>query len=101
MSDPFAPRTLAKKNKKGLSIGAAAKSAAPRSNRDSVVDKLQNLELGVEYQLQLRHEDFEILGELGSGNGGTVSKVLHKTHKMVMARKVGSSIIVIEALNEA
>ncbi|KAF3931919.1 PAK-2p27 [Dactylellina cionopaga] len=101
-ADPFAPRTLAKKNKKGLKIGggggesslaSGSGSLSHHDKRDSLVDKLTNLEIGVEVQLQLRHEDFELKGELGSGNGGTVSKVLYKPRQMVMARKV----ILIEA----
>jgi hypothetical protein len=37
---------------------------------------------------ELNSEDFEKLGELGAGNGGVVTKVLHKPSKLVMARKV-------------
>ena len=37
----------------------------------------------------MNSEDFEKLGELGAGNGGVVTKVRHKTSKLVMARKVG------------
>ena len=34
-------------------------------------------------------EDFEKIGELGSGNGGVVSKVRHLKSGIIMARKVG------------
>jgi len=37
---------------------------------------------------ELCDEDFEKLGELGSGNGGVVTKVLHRTTGLIMARKV-------------
>lgn len=37
---------------------------------------------------ELCDEDFEKLGELGSGNGGVVTKVLHRTSGLIMARKV-------------
>ena len=37
---------------------------------------------------ELLEEDFEKLGELGAGNGGVVTKVLHKPTKLIMARKV-------------
>ncbi|CAH0562219.1 unnamed protein product [Brassicogethes aeneus] len=36
----------------------------------------------------LSDDDFEKLGELGSGNGGVVTKVLHKSSGLVMARKL-------------
>ena len=93
-ADQFAPRTMAKKNRKGLKIGAGIADSSSHvglsNKRDSLADKLSNLEIGVEYQLELRHEDFDVLNELGSGNGGTVSKVKHKPSKMVMARKVST-----------
>ncbi|KAK6526356.1 MAP kinase kinase (MEK) [Orbilia ellipsospora] len=92
-ADQFAPRTLMKKNKKGLKLGGMGPEAsnsplaAKPDKRDSVVDTLQ---VGVEYQLQLNHEDFQVLHELGSGNGGTVSKVIFEQDRrqIVMARKV-------------
>lgn len=37
---------------------------------------------------ELSVEDFENLGELGAGNGGVVTKVLHKRSGLIMARKV-------------
>ena len=37
---------------------------------------------------ELLEEDFEKLGELGAGNGGVVTKVLHKPTELIMARKV-------------
>lgn len=37
---------------------------------------------------ELNDDDFEKLGELGSGNGGVVAKVLHKPSGLIMARKV-------------
>lgn len=36
----------------------------------------------------LSTEDFEKLDELGAGNGGVVTKVLHKPTGLIMARKV-------------
>ncbi|CRK48751.1 hypothetical protein BN1723_020639, partial [Verticillium longisporum] len=42
----------------------------------------------IEYKLDLKQEDLEVLKELGSGNGGTVSKVRHVLTGTVMARKV-------------
>lgn len=40
---------------------------------------------------ELTGEDFEYLGELGAGNGGVVTKVLHRPSGLIMARKVGKS----------
>lgn len=37
---------------------------------------------------ELNAEDFEKLAELGAGNGGVVTKVLHKPSGLIMARKV-------------
>lgn len=51
-------------------------------------EQLSDLEVGLELRLDLRPEDFQALDELGRGNGGTVSKVLHVRTHTVMARKV-------------
>ncbi|XP_064474410.1 dual specificity mitogen-activated protein kinase kinase 1-like isoform X1 [Ornithodoros turicata] len=37
---------------------------------------------------ELSSDDFENLGELGAGNGGVVTKVLHRPSALVMARKL-------------
>ena len=37
---------------------------------------------------ELNADDFDSLGELGAGNGGVVTKVLHRPSGLVMARKV-------------
>jgi len=37
---------------------------------------------------ELAGDDFEKLGELGAGNGGVVTQVLHKPSQLTMARKV-------------
>ena len=37
---------------------------------------------------ELVEDDFKKLGELGAGNGGVVTKVLHHSSNLVMARKV-------------
>ncbi|ANB12077.1 mitogen-activated protein kinase kinase STE7 [Sugiyamaella lignohabitans] len=54
----------------------------------NIVTQLASLELGVEFKLDLREEDFENITDLGHGNGGTVSKVVHVPTKTVMAKKV-------------
>ncbi|GFP52158.1 hypothetical protein ACSS6W_003829 [Trichoderma asperelloides] len=96
MSDPFAPRTMKRKNVKGLALTPAAPRPSPTadtSRRGSEVNKdeagkEEQLEIGIEYKLDLRPEELEVMKELGSGNGGTVSKVKHLTTGTVMARKV-------------
>lgn len=37
---------------------------------------------------ELKDDDFEYQGDLGTGNGGVVTKVLHKPTGLIMARKV-------------
>lgn len=94
MADPFAPRSMKRKNVKGLALTPAAPRPPPTAEswvgadggRDD--NKDEQLEIGIEYKLDLRPEDLEIMKELGSGNGGTVSKVKHLTTGTVMARKV-------------
>lgn len=96
MADPFAPRSMKRKNVKGLALTPAAPKPPPtaetnRFDADPYGDdanKDGKLEIGIEYKLDLRPEDLEVLKELGSGNGGTVSKVRHLTTGTVMARKV-------------
>ncbi|PFH60402.1 hypothetical protein XA68_11024 [Ophiocordyceps unilateralis] len=95
MTDPFAPRSMKRKNVKGLALTPAAPRPPPtaetsRPGADAGRDENKDgqLEIGIEYKLDLRPEDLEILKELGSGNGGTVSKVKHLTTGTVMARKV-------------
>ncbi|KAG1472762.1 hypothetical protein G6F56_001343 [Rhizopus delemar] len=48
----------------------------------------QQLEIGLETRLDLHPEDFKSIDELGRGNGGTVSKVLHTRTNTVMAKKI-------------
>ncbi|KAI9653922.1 MAG: MAP kinase kinase (MEK) [Alyxoria varia] len=93
--DGFALRTMGRKNKKGLALSGTPKQPAPSAadaqapgaigNND---DRQDTLEIGVEFRLDLHNEDLIVLRELGSGNGGTVSKVQHAATKAVMARKI-------------
>jgi len=101
MADPFAPKTMKRKNKKGLALSAPPPKPASSDNDGQGLGGLGNakeetLEIGVEFQLDLKAEDLIVLRELGSGNGGTVSKVQHAATKVIMARKV----IHVEAKNE-
>ena len=95
-SDPFAARSLKRKNVKGLALTAPPAKAANPSDGDSQMpgalgnsdNRTDTLEIGLEFKLDLRSEDLVVLKELGAGNGGTVSKVMHASTKVIMARKV-------------
>lgn len=89
------PKQMKRKNRPGdLKLGAP-KSTTPSSQDAQIPGALGNsmtdpgtLEIGVEFKLDLRNEDLIVLKELGAGNGGTVSKVMHTATKVVMAKKV-------------
>lgn len=100
----FAPRSMKRKNVKGLALTPAAPKAPPTSS-NNVNNNVQvggwgtggsrhedggdaQLEIGIEFNLSLKQEDLEIIKELGSGNGGTVSKIKHLPTGTTMARKV-------------
>ena len=81
---------------KGLALNAPPRTANP-SEGDSQIpgalgnsesDRTDTLEIGLEFKLDLKSEDLIVLKELGAGNGGTVSKVMHASTKVVMAKKV-------------
>ena len=55
---------------------------------DSFCSRLDSLEIGIEFKLDLKQEDLKVMSELGHGNGGTVSKVMHLPTKTLMAKKV-------------
>ena len=91
-------RTMGRKNVKLLKLTPQpAKSPAPSAGDAQIPGALGNnvsrndtLEIGVEFKLDLRNEDLIVLKELGAGNGGTVSKVMHAATKVIMAKKVRS-----------
>jgi mitogen-activated protein kinase kinase len=103
MSDAFGARTLKRKNVKGLALNkppprpaepAESNQRGPGGNEiDELAGRTQQLEIGIEYKLDLKREDLEVLKELGSGNGGTVSKVRHIATGTIMARKVHTKSI--------
>ncbi|PYH90562.1 kinase-like protein [Aspergillus ellipticus CBS 707.79] len=97
MADQFKARTLKRKNVKGLALNAAPKPTSNPSDGDGQAsgaagngetNRTDTLEIGLEFRLDLRSEDLVTLKELGAGNGGTVSKVMHASTKVVMARKI-------------
>lgn len=88
---------MKRKNVKGLALNAPPTKPPNPSEGDAQIpgaignadsSREDTLEIGVEFQLDLRSEDLIVLKELGAGNGGTVSKVQHATTKVIMARKV-------------
>jgi len=93
MADGFAPRSMKRKNVKGLALAAPAPKPPPTAEnannggQGGKEDEAQ-LEIGIEFNLDLKPEDLEIIKDLGAGNGGTVSKVKHIPTNTVMARKV-------------
>lgn len=95
----FAPRSMKRKNVKGLALTPAAPKPPPTSENANYRHSRNNysedtsaqLEIGIEFNLDLRPEDLEIIKDLGSGNGGTVSKVKHIPTNTTMARKVSYS----------
>lgn len=96
----FAPRSMKRKNVKGLALTPAAPKAPPTSSNHLQAGgwgtggskhedgSEAQLEIGIEFNLSLKQEDLEIIKELGSGNGGTVSKIKHLPTGTTMARKV-------------
>jgi mitogen-activated protein kinase kinase len=98
MADALKARSLKRKNVKGLALNStASKLGAKPSDGDAQIpgaignadsNRTDTLEIGLEFKLDLRSEDLVVLKELGAGNGGTVSKVMHASTKVVMARKV-------------
>lgn len=94
---------MKRKNLKGLQLPStkAVNHRDSLTKNESLIDSLDgriaNLEIGIEFKLDLRQEDMKVISELGFGNGGTVSKVMHLPTKTIMAKKV----IKIEAKTEA
>jgi len=92
----FEQKSMKRRNVKGLALKAPATlpPSIPTRDGQSVTGNGHGrhtedpLEIGVEFRLDLNHEDLIVLKELGSGNGGTVAKVQHAATGAIMARKV-------------
>jgi mitogen-activated protein kinase kinase len=107
----FAPRSMKRRNVKGLALAAPKPPplsgnsgngpgwGAGGSRADDGGNEAQ-LEIGIEFNLDIRPEDIEIVKELGSGNGGTVSKVRHLPTGTTMARKVRAYPLIVFHLKE-
>ena len=94
-AEGFGVRSMKRKNVKGLALNkpaplslSASDDRNGRGGREDERSGTQQLEIGIEYKLDLNKDDLEIIRELGSGNGGTVSKVRHRATGTIMARKV-------------
>ena len=89
---------MKRKNVKGLALTPAAPKPPPTAENANLGSDLgakgeentAQLEIGIEFNLDLKPEDLEIIKDLGAGNGGSVSKVRHIPTSTVMARKVSS-----------
>jgi len=94
MADGFAPRSMKRKNVKGLALTPSVPKPPPTAENANFGPgpggrgEETQLEIGIEFDLDMRPEDLEIIKDLGAGNGGTVSKVRHIPTNTVMARKV-------------
>lgn len=55
---------------------------------DALIENIKNLELGLEYEMPICADELVALKKLGSGQSGTVSKVLHLPTQKTMARKI-------------
>ncbi|CCG83694.1 protein of unknown function [Taphrina deformans PYCC 5710] len=98
---------MKRKNLKGLQLPSTKPllpdpektptATTPNTSINSLDAKLTSLEIGINFKLDIRQEDLKVMSELGFGNGGTVSKVMHLPSRTLMARKV----IKIEAKAEA
>lgn len=77
-------------------LSTSSSSLVNNNNSNNKVNKLSEhlstLELGIEFKLDLRPEDLELVRELGAGNGGTVSRVKHIPTGAIMAKKVSPRV---------
>ncbi|CAG8446223.1 5853_t:CDS:2 [Diversispora eburnea] len=88
---PQSARSIRKKRNINLILNSSPiiqQQQPPRNSADDgLSQRLTDLEFGLEFRLDLKSEDLIPLKELGAGNGGTVSQVMHVTTKTVMAKK--------------
>jgi mitogen-activated protein kinase kinase len=97
-SEGFKTKTMKRKNFQGLTLQKQPPKVAGPSGSDAQIPgaigntggTADTLEIGVEFQLDLKTDELVVIKELGAGNGGTVSKVMHPATRVIMARKVSS-----------
>ncbi|EAQ92296.1 hypothetical protein CHGG_00531 [Chaetomium globosum CBS 148.51] len=91
MADAFAPRSMKRKNVKGLALKAPAPKPPPTAENASRPangkgdDNAAQLEIGIEFNLDLKPDDLEIIKDLGAGNGGTI---IHVEAKKEMRKRI-------------
>ncbi|CAG8641496.1 7069_t:CDS:2, partial [Acaulospora morrowiae] len=86
-------RSIRKKRNIHLKLENSPITQQPSKNgselqEGGLTQRLNDLELGIEFKLELKAEDLKPIKELGAGNGGTVSQVMHATTKTLMAMKI-------------
>ncbi|KAI9226681.1 MAG: protein kinase byr1 [Piptocephalis tieghemiana] len=100
ISSPI-PRVKKTRNLKGLQLAPSPKPRPPSLHSIPSTttttsdgpsshgqDTTPDLDLGINFDLNLRLDDLELLDPLGSGNAGSVDRVLHLPTKTIMARKI-------------
>ncbi|CAI2176201.1 1163_t:CDS:2 [Funneliformis geosporum] len=88
-----ATRSIRKKRNIQLKLESSPVVSSPQKTgpddaREGLAQRITDLEVGLEFRLDLKSEDLKHLKELGAGNGGTVSQVMHITTKTLMAKKI-------------
>ncbi|CAG8446850.1 13736_t:CDS:2, partial [Dentiscutata heterogama] len=86
-------RSLKKKRNVKLSLNSTSSPLVSQQSlngpqEDGLTQSLKDLQIGLEFRLDLKAEDLMPLKEVGAGNGGTVTQVMHITTKTVMAKKI-------------
>ena len=100
---PKAAKTFKRKNFKGLALPPKKEDTTPSAgdaqapgghandiyrDQENLGGQLATLEIGVEFKLDIRSADLDFIQDLGAGNSGQVSKVIHQATRTVMAKKV-------------
>lgn len=98
-ASPIENKSLNRRNFKHLTLQTTAESSHTNDEIDvkdperkidtnKLIENIKNLELGLEYQMPISADELVALKKLGSGQSGTVSKVLHLPTQKTMARKI-------------
>ncbi|XP_035232961.1 dual specificity mitogen-activated protein kinase kinase dSOR1-like, partial [Stegodyphus dumicola] len=88
--EPYDPSSVSDPNNESFdtSIEALQKTLDGLDLDDQQRKRLENFLSQKQRVGELSVDDLENLGELGAGNGGVVTKVLHKRSNLVLARKL-------------
>jgi len=80
-----------RKRRVGLRLPTASVNVLKNPEAEAVAalpKQLEKLEVSNTFKIDLKDSDLKPFEELGSGNGGTVNKILHVPTNTIMARKV-------------